>query len=200
MTIFSSRGPNPSAGDIIKPDITAPGLQILAGDSPFGDLPPISGATPDGELFQAIAGTSMSSPHMAGFYALLRQAHPDWSAAMAKSAVMTTADPDVADNDRSSEATPFGQGSGLLDPGKVKDKGSAFNPGLVYDAGFNDYLDFLCGNGRRSSSIRRRRARASRPPGSRRPERPQLPVDRRCRSRRHADGHTHDHQRRRQDA
>ena len=145
MTIFSSRGPNPSAGDVIKPDITAPGLQILAGGSPFGDLPPISGATPNGDLFQSISGTSMSSPHMAGFYALLRQAHPDWTAAMAKSAVMTTADPDVADNDRSSEATPFGQGSGLLDPGKVKDKGSAFNPGLVYDAGFNDYLAFLCG-------------------------------------------------------
>ena len=64
---------------------------------------------------------------------------------MAKSAVMTTADPDVADNDRSSDATPFGQGSGLLDPGKVKDKGSAFNPGLVYDAGFTDYLAFMCG-------------------------------------------------------
>ena len=144
MTIFSSRGPNPSASDIIKPDITAPGLQILAGNSPFGDLPPISGATPNGDLFQSISGTSMSSPHMAGFFALLRQAHPDWTAAMAKSAVMTTADPDVADNDRTSDATPFGQGSGLLDPGKVKDKGSAFNPGLVYDAGFNDYLAFMC--------------------------------------------------------
>ena len=144
MTIFSSRGPNPSAGDVIKPDITAPGLQILAGNSPFGDLPPTSGATPDGDLFQAIAGTSMSSPHVAGFYALLRQAHPDWTAAMAKSAIMTTADPDVADNDRKSDATPFGQGSGLLDPGKVNRKGSAFNPGLVYNAGFNDYLAFMC--------------------------------------------------------
>ena len=146
MTIFSSRGPNPSAGDVIKPDITAPGLQILAGSSPFGDLPPISGATPGGDLFQSIAGTSMSSPHIAGFYALLRQAHPDWTAAMAKSAIMTTADSDVVDNDRSTTATPFGQGSGMLDPGKVKDKGSAFNPGLVYDADLFDYLDFLCGN------------------------------------------------------
>ena len=73
MTMFSSRGPNPVAADIIKPDITAPGLQILAGNSPYHDSDHVPG-----ELFQAIAGTSMSSPHVAGVYALLKQAHPDW--------------------------------------------------------------------------------------------------------------------------
>ena len=71
MTIFSSRGPNPVAEDIIKPDVTAPGLQILAGNSP------INIHYVQGELFQAIAGTSMSSPHVAGVYALIKQAHPD---------------------------------------------------------------------------------------------------------------------------
>ncbi len=140
---FSSRGENTAAPDIIKPDITAPGVQILAGGSPFPDPE----STPPGELFQAIAGTSMSSPHVAGYYALLKQAHPDWSPAMAKSAMMTTADPNVLNSDRTSPAGPFDMGSGHLDPGKVAKKGSSFNPGLVYDAGFDDYLGFLCGAG-----------------------------------------------------
>ena len=142
ITIFSSRGPNPSSEDLIKPDITAPGLQILAGNSPFPDLDQVPG-----ELFQAIAGTSMSSPHVAGLYALLKQAHPDWSPAAAKSALMTTANPKVRDNDRVSRADPFDTGSGHVRPGKVSKPSSMFNPGIVYDAGFLDYLGFLCGTG-----------------------------------------------------
>ncbi|MBI4934007.1 MAG: S8 family peptidase [Actinobacteria bacterium] len=141
MTIFSSRGPNPTAPDVIKPDITGPGLQILAGASPFPD----PGGAPQGELFQAIAGTSMSAPVIAGAYALLKQAHPDWSAAMAKSALMTTANTAVKDNDRVSQAGPFAMGSGELRLGKVNAAGSAFNPGLVYDAGLFEYVGFLCG-------------------------------------------------------
>jgi hypothetical protein len=140
MTIFSSRGPNPVAEDIIKPDITAPGLQILAGNSPFPD----PDSTPGGELFQAIAGTSMSSPHVAGVFALIKEAHPDWSAAAARSAIMTSADPDVVDNDRVTQAGPFAMGAGLVDPGSKREAGSAFQPGLVYDAGFYEYLGFLC--------------------------------------------------------
>jgi hypothetical protein len=139
MTIFSSRGPNPVAGDIIKPDITAPGIQIMAGWSPFPD----PGTLP-GELFAAIAGTSMSSPHIAGLFALMAQAHPDWSPAMVKSAMMTTAYQDVRDNDRVSQADPFDMGSGHANPGAAVQKGSAFQPGLVYEAGFNEYLGFLC--------------------------------------------------------
>ncbi|MGS0687067.1 S8 family serine peptidase [Nakamurella sp. GG22] len=143
MTAFSSRGPNPSAPDIIKPDITAPGIQILAGNTPF----PTPGEEVPGELFQAIAGTSMSSPVVAGVYALIKQVHPDWSAAAAKSALMTTADTNVKDNDRKSKAGPFAMGSGMVDPGKPGANGSAFKPGLVYDAGFTDYLGFLCDAG-----------------------------------------------------
>ncbi len=139
ITIFSSRGPNPSAEDIIKPDITAPGLQILAGGSPFVD----PGAVP-GELFQAISGTSMSSPHVAGLFALIKQAHPDWSASAAKSALMTTANPMVRDNDRTSTADPFDTGSGHVRPGKVARPNSMFNPGVVYDATIFNHLDFLC--------------------------------------------------------
>jgi len=141
MTIFSSRGPNAVAPDIIKPDITAPGIQILAGNSPFPD----PDSTPPGELFQAIAGTSMSSPHVAGVFALLKQAHPEWSAAMAKSALMTTAYQDVRDNDRVSPADPFDMGAGHIDPGGQWGKGSLTEPGLAYDAGLFEYAAFTCG-------------------------------------------------------
>lgn len=140
MTIFSSRGPNPIAPDIIKPDVTAPGLQILAGNSPFPDSDSYQG-----ELFQAIAGTSMSSPHVAGVFALLKQAHPEWSAAMAKSALMTTAYQDVLDNDRVSQADPFDMGAGHINPGGKWTKGSITEPGLVYDAGLFEYAAFTCG-------------------------------------------------------
>ena len=139
MTIFSSRGPNPVSEDLIKPDVTAPGLQILAGNSPT----PIGGV--QGELFQAIAGTSMSSPHVAGLFALLKQAHPDWSPAMAKSALMTTAHQDVRDNDRVSQAGPFAMGAGHVDPSDKANKGSMFEPGLAYDAGLFEYAAYTCG-------------------------------------------------------
>jgi subtilisin family serine protease len=140
VTLFSSRGPDTVAPDIIKPDVTAPGLQILAGNSPFPDP-----ETPSGELFQAIGGTSMSSPHVAGIYALLKQAHPDWSAAAAKSALMTTANPNIRDNDRVHRADPFDAGSGQIRPGGRWGKGSIAQPGLVYDAGLFDYAAFTCG-------------------------------------------------------
>lgn len=141
MTDFSSRGPNTVAPDIIKPDVTAPGIQILAGGSPFPDL----GTTPPGELFQAIAGTSMSSPHVAGVFALLKQAHPEWSAAMAKSALMTTAHQNVLDNNRTTPADPFDMGAGHIRPGGQWNKGSITEPGLVYDAGLFEYAAFTCG-------------------------------------------------------
>jgi hypothetical protein len=140
MASFSSRGPNPVALDIIKPDITAPGSQILAGHSPFPD----PGWVP-GELFQAIDGTSMSSPHVAGIFALIKQGYPDWSAAMAKSALMTTAYQDVMKEDGLTPADPFDFGAGHANPGGPAIKGSIFQPGLVYDAGLFEYAAFTCG-------------------------------------------------------
>lgn len=144
MAVFSSRGPNVFA-DVIKPDVTAPGFQILAGNSPFPG-PILNETVPrvQGELFQSIAGTSMSSPHVAGLFALIKQANPDWSAAAARSALMTTAHQDVVDNDRSSPADPFDFGAGHVDPGNPSDPSSMFDPGIVYDTGFNEYLGFLC--------------------------------------------------------
>ncbi|MGH8872404.1 MAG: S8 family serine peptidase [Acidimicrobiia bacterium] len=141
MTYFSSRGPTglPASPDIIKPDVTAPGQQILAGNSPA------AGFDAAGELFQAIQGTSMSSPHAAGLLALLKQAHPTWSPAAAKSAMMTTARQDVTKEDGTTPADPFDMGAGHVDPsGPAGAANSMFNPGIVYEAGFLEYLGFLC--------------------------------------------------------
>ena len=134
MADFSSRGPNGGAPDLIKPDITGPGVNILAGNTPT----PFIGAP--GELFQAIGGTSMSSPHVAGIGALVLEAHPDWSPAMVKSALMTTADPEVKKEDKITQAGPFDMGAGHLNPNPAVD------PGLVYNAGRLEYLGFLCGS------------------------------------------------------
>jgi hypothetical protein len=108
MTNFSSRGP---AGGFIKPDITAPGAQILAGNTP---TPTDVSGGPPGEFFQAIAGTSMSSPHIAGSALLLRGLHPTWTPGQVRSALMTTATTDVTNVDGSA-ADPFDRGSGRVD-------------------------------------------------------------------------------------
>ncbi len=145
MADFSSRGPNGVAEDIIKPDVTAPGVNILAGNTPtpVGFSQPESGFP--GQLFQSISGTSMSSPHVAGLFALLKQAYPRWSPAAAKSALMTTSYQDVMKEDGVTPADPFDMGAGHVDPsGVASAPNSIFNPGIVYDAGFNDYLGFLC--------------------------------------------------------
>lgn len=144
VTYFSSRGPTVPNSDTIKPDISAPGAQIMAGNTPM----PSGGSQPAGQLWQAIAGTSMSSPVVAGSYALLKQAHPEWSAAAAKSALMTQSYAAVRKNDRVTPADPFDTGSGMAKLGSPGAKSTSFQPGLVYDAGFYDYLGFLCDEGR----------------------------------------------------
>jgi Subtilase family/PA domain/Fibronectin type-III domain len=109
MAAFSSRGP---AGLFIKPDVTAPGVQILAGDSPTPDATDLG---PPGELFQAIAGTSMSSPHVAGAAILVRAEHPYWTPGQIKSALMGTAVTAVKKEDLTTPADPFDFGAGRID-------------------------------------------------------------------------------------
>jgi hypothetical protein len=131
---FSSRGLGASS-DLIKPDIAAPGVSVLAADAEVT----FYGYNPTGVT--SLSGTSMASPHIAGIGALVVEAHPDWTAAQVKSAMMTTADASATyGDDGASPATPFDTGSGLVQPG------SALDPGLTYDAGFLDYVAFLCGN------------------------------------------------------
>jgi hypothetical protein len=109
MAAFSSRGP---AGEFIKPDITAPGVQILAGHTP---TPESVVEGPPGQYFQAIAGTSMSSPHIAGSATLMKALHPSWTPGQIKSALMTTATTDVVKEDLTTPADPFDLGSGRVD-------------------------------------------------------------------------------------
>jgi subtilisin family serine protease len=122
MAAFSSRGP---AGEFIKPDVTAPGVQILAGHTP---TPEAVTEGPAGNYFQAIAGTSMSSPHVAGAAALLAAVNPSWTPGDIKSALMMTAATAVVKEDLVTPADPFDMGSGRIDL-RV-----AANPGLSVSA------------------------------------------------------------------
>lgn len=125
---FSSRGPSLGAGgDILKPDIAAPGVGVLAAYSPRSA----------GRDFDFLSGTSMSSPHIAGLAALVKDAHPDWSPMAIKSAMMTSARPHASD----ASNDVFAGGAGFVNPRKF------LNPGLVYDADQDDWWDFLAGQG-----------------------------------------------------
>ncbi|KAF2311957.1 hypothetical protein GH714_027609 [Hevea brasiliensis] len=142
---FSSVGPNPLTPEILKPDITAPGVNIIAAFSLGKNL---TGLDNDNRTtpYITMSGTSMSCPHVSGVVGLLKSLHPGWSPAAIRSAISTTARTrDNTDNpmlDGSSEkATPFSYGSGHIRPNRAMD------PGLVYDLSVNDYLDFLCANG-----------------------------------------------------
>ena len=132
MGSFSARGPGPSP-DILKPDVTAPGINILAGFTPDA-----ANAAP-GENFAYLTGTSMSTPHVAGVGALLLQAHPDWSPSAIKSALMTTAHQDLTGSDGATAALPFDYGAGHIVPNDSVD------PGLVYDVTADEYDAFACG-------------------------------------------------------
>ncbi|TMM02771.1 MAG: serine protease [Actinobacteria bacterium] len=130
MASFSSRGPT---GDWIKPDVTAPGIQVLAGMTPQPDqTTPTNG--PSGNLYQAIAGTSMSSPHAAGVSALVKAAHPSWRPAEIKSALMTSAVHSVVKEDGVTPATPFDDGAGSIRADR------AVNPTLVFDENMADFV------------------------------------------------------------
>ncbi|KAJ0097604.1 hypothetical protein Patl1_28569 [Pistacia atlantica] len=143
VAAFSSRGPNTITPEILKPDMIAPGVNILAGWS--GSVGPTGLATDTRRVgFNIISGTSMSCPHVSGLAAILKAAHPDWSPAAIKSALMTTAyvayknGQKLQDVATGKASTPFDHGAGHVEPV------SALNPGLVYDLTVDDYLGFLC--------------------------------------------------------
>jgi subtilisin family serine protease len=150
---FSSRGPNSVTPQVLKPDVTAPGVDIIAAWT--GAAGPTNLAFDERRVgFNIISGTSMSCPHVSGVGALLRGAHPEWSPAAIKSAIMTTATirdstqvDVITDQYGLVAATPFQFGAGHVRPEM------ALDPGLVYDMGFQDYVDFLCASNYTADAI-----------------------------------------------
>ena len=129
---FSARGPNRIEPGFIKPDISAPGQSILAGQTPT-----VANGT-KGEQFQYLSGTSQSSAQVAGIAALIREAQPDWTVDTIKSALTTSAYTGLVNRDGSSTG-PFDVGAGHVRPN------AALEPGLVYPAQPLDYSAYLCG-------------------------------------------------------
>ncbi|XP_022932386.1 subtilisin-like protease SBT5.3 isoform X4 [Cucurbita moschata] len=152
MASFSSRGPNVIEPTILKPDITAPGVNILAA---FSNIAPPTHSHFDKRrvLYNVLSGTSMSCPHISGIVGLLKTLYPKWSPAAIRSAIMTTAETKANDlnpilTSIEEKAGPFAYGAGHVQPNK------AANPGLVYDLSTQDYLNFLCARGYNKTQMR----------------------------------------------
>ncbi|KAL0737951.1 hypothetical protein Bca4012_014161 [Brassica carinata] len=146
VAAFSCRGPNSVSPAILKPDIAAPGVSILAALSPFDSK--------EHDGFGLDTGTSMSTPVVSGIIALLKSLHPNWSPAAVRSALVTTAwrtspsgEPIFAEGSNKKLADPFDYGGGLVNPER------ASRPGLVYDMGIQDYIDYMCSAGYNDSSV-----------------------------------------------
>ncbi|TQD40938.1 S8 family serine peptidase [Lysobacter aestuarii] len=122
---FSSRGP--ANYELVKPDITAPGVAVLAADA---------GSTIEGfeDLVGLKNGTSMASPHVAGAAGLIKQLNPTWTPAEIKSALMMTADQEVYIEDGETRADAFAMGAGRV---QVR---NASRTGLVMDETTANYL------------------------------------------------------------
>ncbi|XP_057763822.1 subtilisin-like protease SBT5.3 [Salvia miltiorrhiza] len=142
MAAFSSKGPNTITPEILKPDITAPGVSIIAAYTE-AQGPTNQDFDTRRVPFNSVSGTSMSCPHISGVVGLLKTLHPGWSPAAIRSALMTTARTrdntlNPVTNASHAKATPFSYGGGHVQPNRAMD------PGLVYDLSVRDYLGFLC--------------------------------------------------------
>ncbi|KAL5189494.1 CO(2)-response secreted protease [Glycine soja] len=148
---FSSRGPSTLSSNILKPDIAAPGVNILAawiGDD-TSEVP--KGRKPS--LYNIISGTSMATPHVSGLVCSVKTQNPSWSASAIKSAIMTSAIQN--DNlkapittDSGSIATPYDYGAGEITTSKP------LQPGLVYETNTVDYLNYLCYTGHNLTTVK----------------------------------------------
>ena len=141
MSDSSSRGPNQADLNVLKPDITAPGTDIIAAYTNTSitaaqRLQIIDGTLIPGPGADMISGTSMASPHVAGAAALLRQANPTWSPFAIKSALMTSAQQTVKLANGAVDPNRFGFGAGHLNPN------GALDTRVVYDQTNQDHLNY----------------------------------------------------------
>ncbi|KAL3687613.1 hypothetical protein R1sor_013922 [Riccia sorocarpa] len=126
---FSASGPSGVTRNILKPDIAAPGVNILA-------------AWLNND-FSVASGTSLATPHISAVVALVKAANPTFTPAQIKSAIMTTAK--TLDNTNNRTRNLHGKSAGLFSTGAgLVDPVAAVNPGLVYDLLWSDYALFLC--------------------------------------------------------
>ncbi|XP_061359287.1 CO(2)-response secreted protease [Gastrolobium bilobum] len=151
VAYFSSRGPSTLSSNILKPDIAAPGVDILAAwiDNDEEDVP--KGKEPS--QYNIDSGTSMSCPHVSGLAGSVKSRNPTWSASAIKSAIMTSA---IQNNnlkepmttDSGSVATPYDYGAGEMTTS------GPLQPGLVYETSTIDYLNYLCHIGLNITTIK----------------------------------------------
>ncbi len=120
----SSRGPDGDP-DILKPDIAAPGTNILSGNSP----------AQNGQNFAFMSGTSMAAPHVAGAAALVLQQHPGWTPEQVRTALTSTSKRPMTNEESLEQSSPFAMGAGRLDLGKARGAGATFSaPSMAEDA------------------------------------------------------------------
>ncbi|XP_021756587.1 CO(2)-response secreted protease-like [Chenopodium quinoa] len=153
VAYFSARGPAAGLKNLLKPDIAAPGVNILAAwiandkskeTTPEGREPP---------RFNLLSGTSMACPHVAGIAANIKSQNPSWSPAAIRSAIITSAIQinnlkEPITTQTGENATPYDYGAGEVSPT------GGIQPGLVYDIDPADYLQFLCYYGYDISAIK----------------------------------------------
>ncbi|PIA49729.1 hypothetical protein AQUCO_01300466v1 [Aquilegia coerulea] len=139
---FSSRGPNTGSDKILKPDIAAPGVDILAAYTPLNTLTGLNGDSRFSK-FSIMSGTSMACPHVAGTAAYIKSFHPGWSPSAIRSAIITTATPFNSNSDNE-----FSYGAGQVNPR------AAIRPGLVYDMDALNYIQFLCHEGYKEADLK----------------------------------------------
>ncbi|OIT07457.1 PREDICTED: subtilisin-like protease SBT1.9 [Nicotiana attenuata] len=144
VSASSARGPSRSYLGVAKPDILAPGVLILAAYPSNIAVEKIGTNVELATDYYLESGTSMAAPHIAGIAAMVKGAHPEWSPSAIRSAMMTTANPldntqkPIKSSEDNKRATPLDMGAGHVDPNR------ALDPGLIYDATPQDYVNLLC--------------------------------------------------------
>ncbi|GJP38141.1 hypothetical protein CLOM_g22579 [Closterium sp. NIES-68] len=145
----ASSSSSPSSTPSSSPSVSS----TPSSSSSSSSTPTTPSSSSESPKFAYLSGTSMATPHLAGIAALILQKHPKWSPAQVTSAIMTTAyttnrlgnpirrttSSGKKSTGKTVEATPWDMGSGHVDPTRV------LNPGLTFDVGYKDYVNFLAG-------------------------------------------------------